>query len=462
MNDYIIRNVRYFDGSDTFKYGDIVIKDGVYVHCGRLEEWLQSQSPAGTNHTAGITDTTNLYGNFILIEGTGLTAIPGLVDIHTHGCGGADICDKTYEAIDTLIRCENAHGTAYFLPATMTLPEDELCDILHVFSSYKNDKKKSYENYHTTDNCCTESCYTSYLHTDDSTAGNRHGSNAADSMPGIYLEGPFLNPDRCGAQDASNIVPASMHTFMHLIKSAMPHQSSEDLHTKKSGTKYDDFPSDTGYIRIMAVAPEYSGNMSFIRSIHRLYGNSLIISAGHTCCDYNTCMEAFNAGVSHMTHLFNAMPGLIHRKPGPIAAASDYRNCTVELICDGTHIDDAMIRLAFKIFSPDKIIFISDSMRAAGCPDGLYTLGGQNVIKNGHTAVLASDNTIAGSVSYLSDCLKHAVCSAGIRPETAVACATLNPARLLGMDNYGAIKPQMTAKLILLNNEWDIVRVLFD
>lgn len=416
MNDYIIKNVRYFDGTDTFKYGDIVIKDGVYVYCGRLEEWLQSRYAASNN--------------FILIEGTGLTAIPGLVDIHTHGCGGADICDKTYEAIDTLIRCENTHGTAYFLPATMTLPEDELCDILQVFSSYKSH--------------------------------NNLNSNMTDSIPGIYLEGPFLNPDRCGAQDASNIVPATMHTFMHLIKSAMPYRNSENLHAAKSGQAYDDYPSDTGYIRIMAVAPEYAGNMSFIRSIHRLYGNSLIISAGHTCCDYSACMEAFNAGVSHMTHLFNAMPGLIHRNPGPIAAASDYKNCTVELICDGTHVDDAMIRLAFKIFSPDKIIFISDSMRAAGCPDGLYTLGGQDVIKNGHTAVLASDNTIAGSVSYLSDCLKHAVCSAGIKPETAVACAALNPARLLGMDNYGAIKPQMTAKLLLLNNDWDIVRVLFD
>ncbi len=417
MNDYIIKNVRYFDGTDTFKYGDIVIKDGVYVYCGRLEEWLQSRYAASDN--------------FISIDGTGLTAVPGLVDIHTHGCGGADICDKTYEAIDTLIRSENAHGTAYFLPAIMTLPEDELCDILQVFSSYKN-------------------------------GHNNRNSNMADSIPGIYLEGPFLNPDRCGAQDASNIVPASMHTFIHLVKSAMPYKNIENTPAEKSGTAYNDYPTDTGYIRIMAIAPEYAGNMSFIRSIHRLYGNSLIISAGHTCCDYSACMEAFNAGVSHMTHLFNAMPGLMHRNPGPIAAASDYGDCTVELICDGTHVDDAMIRLAFKIFAPDKIIFISDSMRAAGCPDGLYTLGGQDVIKNGHTAVLASDNTIAGSVSYLSDCLKHAVCSAGIKPETAVACATLNPARLLGMDNYGAIKPQMTAKLLLLNNDWDIVRVLFD
>lgn len=435
MNDYIIKNVRYFDGTDTFKYGDIVIKDGVYVYCGRPEEWLQSRYAASGNFTSY--DNYISSHNFILIEGTGLTAIPGLVDIHTHGCGGADICDKTYEAIDTLIRSENAHGTAYFLPATMTLPEDELCDILQVFSSYINGHNN--KNSH-----------------------NNRNSNMADSIPGIYLEGPFLNPDRCGAQDSSNIVPASMHTFMHLVKSALPFCNSENLHASKSSQTYDDYPSDTGYIRIMTVAPEYAGNMPFIRSIHKLYGNSLIISAGHTCCDYSACMEAFNAGVSHITHLFNAMPGLMHRNPGPIAAANDYGNCTVELICDGTHVDDSMIRLAFKIFASDKIILISDSMRAAGCPDGLYTLGGQEVIKNGHTAVLASDNTIAGSVSYLSDCLKHAVCSAGIKPETAVACATLNPARLLGMDNYGAIQPQMTAKLLLLNNDWDIVRILFD
>ena len=159
-----------------------------------------------------------------------------------------------------------------------------------------------------------------------------------------------------------------------------------------------------------------------------------------------------------MTHLFNAMLPLGHRAPGLIGAAAEEENCMAELICDGIHVHESMVRAAFKLF-PGRIVLISDSMRAAGMEDGTYDLGGQQVTVNGKLATL-SDGTIAGSATNLYDCMRTAV-SFGIPVEEAIAAATINPARSIGIyDRVGSLSPGKRADVILADRNLKLVKVI--
>lgn len=165
-------------------------------------------------------------------------------------------------------------------------------------------------------------------------------------------------------------------------------------------------------------------------------------------------MEAFEAGADHVVHLYNAMPPLHHRKPGVIAAVSDSPRTDAEIICDGVHIHPAMVRAAFRLMGADRMVLISDSMRATGMPDGQYTLGGLAVKKEGKHATLVSDGALAGSVTNLADCMRNAAGEMGLGLETAVRCATINPARSIGADReYGSIEPGKKADVVLLDRQ---------
>ena len=189
--------------------------------------------------------------------------------------------------------------------------------------------------------------------------------------------------------------------------------------------------------------------MDFIRR----FSPNVRISIGHTDCDYDTAKEAFLAGASHMTHLFNAMPPFTHRKPALIGAAFDSKKVTPEIICDGIHIHPASVRTAFAIFGDDRLIFISDSMMATGMPDGDYSLGGLDVTVTGRLATL-TDGTIAGSATNLMDCLRTAVQDMDIPLESAIKCATINPARAIGEEKeYGSITAGKYADLVLLDKD---------
>ncbi len=213
-----------------------------------------------------------------------------------------------------------------------------------------------------------------------------------------------------------------------------------------------------GLIRLVDLAPEKPGAMDFIKELH----GEVICSLAHTTADYDTCMEAFAAGAGHVTHLYNAMPPYSHRAPGPVGAAADAPGCSVELICDGVHVHPAVVRSTFRMFGAERVILISDSMRACGMPDGDYSLGGQAVTVKGNLAAL-SDGTIAGSVTDLMSCLKKVVQEMGIPLETAVRCAAVNPARALGIyDRYGSIEPGKTANLALLSQDLDVMSVILN
>ena len=185
------------------------------------------------------------------------------------------------------------------------------------------------------------------------------------------------------------------------------------------------------------------------------------ISIAHTCTDYDTAKAAFAAGASHMTHLYNAMPGITHREPGPIIAALE-DGAEVELITDNVHIHPAMVRFTFNTFGADRVILIADSMMACGLPDGQYSLGGQAVTVRGPRATLTEQpGTIAGSATCLFDCMKRAVLDMGVPLESAVRAATLNPARSIGIDaDYGSLDAGRYGNVVLVDDKLDILKVV--
>ena len=330
-----------------------------------------------------------------ILDAAGMYAIPGLVDIHLHGAVGYDICDATGEALRRIAVYEAANGVLAICPATMTLAETDLCRVMRTVAAYDAEQ-------------------------------------GAD-LVGIHMEGPFLSEKKRGAQNAE---------WIKVPDEAMFHRLQ-----KISG----------GRIRILDIAPETEGAISFIENCAK----EVCVSLAHTEADYDTAKKAFRAGARHMTHLFNAMPGLGHRDPGPVAAAIE-SGAEAELICDGIHVHPAMVRMAFSLFGADRIILISDSMRACGLQDGRYELGGQSVTVKGSKAVLTDQpETIAGSVTNLFACMRKAVLDMEIPLEDAVAAATQNPARAIGIDDqYGKLTEGCFANVLLFDSRLQLCGII--
>ena len=248
-------------------------------------------------------------------------------------------------------------------------------------------------------------------------------------IAGIHMEGPFIAPGKKGAQKASYIIEPDIAAFETMNEAC------------------------GGNIRLVTIAPEAPGSMAFIEKLH----DTVSISLGHSEADYEGASRAFQAGANHATHLFNAMNPLHHRDPGIIGAAFD-SGAMVEIICDGIHVHPSVIRMVFAMFGDDRVILISDAMRATGMEDGVYELGGQDVYKNGNRATLA-DGTLAGSATNLFDCMRTAV-SFGIPLESAIKAATLNPAKSIGMDTIGSLSPGQEADVLLVDRELNLLQVL--
>lgn len=377
----IIRNVKVYTESKTFEDGAIMIRNGVF-----------DQVLTGLD-SGGADDPETL-------DGEGCYAIPGLIDLHFHGCMGDDFCDGSKEAIARIAKYEASIGVTAIVPATMTLPADELEEILKVAAEYK-----------------------------------KEASEGADLI-GINMEGPFISPAKKGAQDERNIVPCDTdmcHRFL---------DASE------------------GLVKFVGIAPEQSEkSLDFIQQMK----GKVNISLAHTNADYDTAKAAFDAGANHAVHLYNAMPAFTHRAPGVVGAVSDSEHVMAEIICDGVHIHPSAVRATFKMMGADRMILISDSMRATGMPDGRYTLGGLDVNVVGNRATLVSDGALAGSATNLMDCMRIAVKKMGIPLETAVACATMNPAKSLGeYDQYGSITAGKKADVVLLDKELNLKMVIKD
>ena len=248
---------------------------------------------------------------------------------------------------------------------------------------------------------------------------------------GINMEGPFLDPAKKGAHVEGYIRKPDIEFFRECNEAA------------------------GGLIKLVTLAPNMEGAEEFIRELH----NETVISIGHTAADYECAAEAMALGAHHVTHLYNAMQPLAHREPGLIGAASDDPECMVELICDGYHIHPAVIRATFRMFGPERVILISDSMRATGMKNGTYELGGQEVTVKDRKAVL-KDGTLAGSATNLFGCMCKAI-EFGVPVDQAIFAATRNPARSIGIyDRTGSVHTGKEADILLLTENFELKRVI--
>lgn len=383
----IIKNIRVYTEEEIFIDGEIIIRDGVIVAGEASNEKPEEEE---------------------VIDGAGCYAIPGLIDLHFHGCKGHDFCDGTKEAMTAIAKYEASIGVTAIAPATMTLPVEELERILSVAAEYKKETALK---------------------------SAREAAEMADLI-GVNMEGPFISEKKKGAQDERNIITCDEAICQRFL------DASE------------------GLVKFVGVAPERNENaVEFIGKMK----DKVNLSLAHTNADYDTAMKAFGAGANHAVHLYNAMPAFTHRAPGVVGAVSDSEHVNAELICDGVHIHPSVVRATFKMLGAGRIVLISDSMRATGMPDGQYTLGGLNVNVSGNRATLASNGALAGSATNLLDCMKTAVKEMGLPLETAVACVTKNPAKCLGAyDSYGSITPGKKGNIVLLDGELNLKAVIKD
>mgnify|MGYP004462392571 FL=1 len=339
-------------------------------------------------------------GDFSSAEGldlTGLVVMPGLIDMHIHGCGGADTGDATPEALETMSQTLVKNGVTSFCPASMTLSFEELTKIFANIDAMKDKVGGAYI----------------------------HGAN---------MEGPYIAMSKKGAQNPLYVRNPDKEEFKKLYEGC------------------------NGAIKVVDIAPECDGGDEFIKEIQPICP----VSIAHTDAGYDEAVHAIELGVRHITHLFNAQSGLHHRKPGVVGAAFDVGRANgvrAELICDGFHIHPATLRIAFREMGEDGTVIISDSMKAAGCPDGDYDLGGQPVYVRDGKALLA-DGTIAASTSNVYKELKNVI-SFGIPEKQAVKSATINPAKAIRVDDKtGSIEEGKLADILVVDKDYNIKLVI--
>ena len=327
----------------------------------------------------------------IVIDAKDCYVIPGLVDVHFHGAVGEDFSDATPEGLQKIADFELSQGVTYICPAGMTLGEDQLTAIC------KN------------------------------AAAHRAKDTTGAEVVGVHLEGPFLSMAKKGAQNADFLHTPDIDMLRRLQAAA------------------------EGSVRLVTVAPEEENGIEFVKAAVE---DGITVSVGHTVANYDIASAAYAAGASHATHFYNGMPPFHHREPGVIGAAFDAPHVKAEIICDGIHIHGSAIRLTFKLFGPERMILISDSLRAAGMPDGIYPFGGQEIEVHGNRATIyGHPETLAGSVTSLMGCMKKAV-EFGIPLADAVRASTYNPAQAIKLDDrIGSLEVGKEASIVLLNKE---------
>ncbi len=330
-----------------------------------------------------------------VIEADGLTLLPGFVDIHSHGRGGADFCDATDAAFAAIGRGKISDGVTSFLATGLTRPEDELAEMCRATERYK--------------------------------AG---GDGAA--CLGVHLEGPFFCADMAGAQNPAYLKKPDAAFVMRL--------------------------NAISSVKKVSLAPELDGAEECIRS---LADAGIVTSGGHSAADYDAFERARKAGMTHLTHFCNAMMPIHHLRPTMVTGGLIADDVFVEIITDGVHLSDPMIRLIAKAKGPGRVMIITDAMRAAGEPDGMYSLGGLRVkVENGRATLAdvpydpkAVVSNVAGSVALFPDCFRRFLRVTGWPLSEAVKAAGYNQLRSLGITDRGEIAPGQRADLVLVDDD---------
>lgn len=333
--------------------------------------------------------------NVETFDAVGKYIIPGLVDVHTHGRSGLDFSKITEEQLEKLLVSYEECGVTSVVATTMTNDPIVVEKSLQVIGEYISNQKE----------CGTQGA----------------------TLLGIHMEGPFLGKEKKGAHDEKYLCNPNWEQF----------KKWQEL----SG----------GNIRLIAIDPGLDGAEDFIE---KCVASGVKVSLGHTACNYETAVKAQKSGADHVTHTFNAMNPLLHREPGLIGAAMD-TSMYMELICDGIHVHPAMVRMMFAAH-PEQVVLISDSIAAAGLPDGEYSSGGLTVSLADGKAVLA-DGTIAGSAISLFDSMVNAI-KFGVPAEYAVNSATCLAAKSAGMEAVaGSIAEGRKADYLIVDKEWNLL-----
>ncbi|WP_226678897.1 N-acetylglucosamine-6-phosphate deacetylase [Mesobacillus jeotgali] len=376
MKELMLINARVLTEEGIIEKGYIYIKDGKIAENGHTSSLPQHQAEV-----------------IVLPEDS--TVVPGFIDVHIHGAGGADTMDATTEALTTMASILPEEGTTSFLATTITQDQKAIMKALVNAADFIS----------------------------------HHNNPGKAEVLGLHLEGPFINESRKGAQPAEHIITPDIELFARMQKA--------------SGNN----------IRLVTLAPEKENGCELISY---LADNEVIASVGHSDATYGQMAEAVKAGATHVTHLFNGMRGMHHRDPGVAGAALLFDELKIEMIADGIHVVPEMLDLSIRAKGTDGVILITDSMRAKCLKNGSYDLGGQEVSVADGKALLA-DGTLAGSILKMKDSLKNMMEYTGISLEEAVKLASENPARQLKVfDRKGSIASGKDADLVVLDHNHEV------
>ena len=347
----------------------------------------------GQIRTVGFGKEPNFNGDSSLqrVDAQGDMLLPGFIDLHVHGAMGHELMDASAGGLEAMARYYASHGVTGFLATTWTAGRAEILKALELVEEMRGPI--------------------------------RDGS----TLLGVHLEGPYLHPDRCGAQEVNHIRRADRKEALQFL--------------------------DTGVIRLLALAPEFEENHWLIDECVK---RGITVSAAHTTANYEQMKNAVARGVSHVTHTFNAMQPLNHREPGTVGAALTMPQLSCELIADNVHVHPAAQKILVDSKTPAGVILITDSIRPAGLPPGDYMLDDRPV-NNRTGAVRLPDGTLAGSILTMERALQN-ICAATGRPLTEMwPTSSLNAARAIGMSSCkGSLEVGKDADLVLLDDSFKV------
>lgn len=372
----------------------------VYAEKGMINEGYVAIRNGKIHEVGQMADCTDTDGYDRLFPfSNSYELLPGMIDLHIHGAGGADTMDATPEAIQTIAARLPQEGTTSFLATTMTQEIEHIERALVNVADYRK---------------------------------RVNGPGEAEVL-GVHLEGPFLSPKRAGAQPVDKMLNPDIALFERWQRSA------------------------AGSIRLVTVAPELPGGMEFVAHLAQC---GVVASVGHSDATYAEVTEGVRRGLKHVTHLFNGMRGLHHREPGVAGAALLHPELLTELIADGIHVHPEMIKLVYQQKGRNRLTLITDAMRAKCLGEGTYELGGQEVTVQDGRALL-SDGTLAGSIVKMKDAAANAMRFTGCTLEDIVYMTAVNPAKQLGLfASKGSIARGKDADLVVLDKNHEVVLTL--